>query len=298
VDAFSKYPEVIPVPNITTRQTVIVLRKLCSQHGLPETIVSDKGPQFTSQDFKDFCKANAINHILSPPYHPSSNGRAERFVDTFKRGLRKLRGEGDLDSILDTFLLTYRSTPNTLLPQQQCPAEMLFGRKPRTTLDLLRPTTKQPVDTDVVSRKFKVNNPVYVRYRPSDEWKEASVCRQIGNRLYDVTMVDGSSRRYHIDQMRSRSTNQTADHYTDFLDGFNLPVSRIQVTREETRSEEQIADPSPGANSSSQVPSAADGGIMAERPRETVEPRRSKRGHIPKRRFELDPGKKTYQYPQ
>jgi transposase InsO family protein len=71
VDAFSKYPEVVPVPNITTRQTVNVLRKLYSQHGVPETIVSDNGPQFTAQDFKEFCKANAITHILSPPYiHP------------------------------------------------------------------------------------------------------------------------------------------------------------------------------------------------------------------------------------
>jgi hypothetical protein len=51
VDTFTKYPEVI-----TTRQTVTVLRKLCSQHGVPETIVSDNGPQFTAQNFKEFCK--------------------------------------------------------------------------------------------------------------------------------------------------------------------------------------------------------------------------------------------------
>lgn len=309
VDAFSKYPEVIPVPNITTRQTVTVLRKLCSQHGVPETIVSDNGPQFTAQDFRDFCKVNAVNHILSPPYHPSSNGRAERFVDTFKRGLRKLRGEGDLDNILDTFLLAYRTTPNTSLPQQQCPAEMLFGRKPRTTLDLLLPT-KQPSVREAemerqhnhhhtaVSRKFKVEDPVYVRHRPSDEWKAASVCKQIGSRLYDVTMVDGSSRRFHINQMRSRSTNQAADYYTDFFDGFNLPVPRTQVTRKETESKEQTAATSPGTSSSSQVPSTANDDTMAKQPSGVVEPRKSQRGHIPKRRFELDPGKKIYQYPQ
>ena len=87
-------PEVIAVLNPTSRQTVARLRKLCAQNGVPETIVSDNGTQFTAHEFEEFCKANAFSHILSPPYHPQSNGRAERFVDTFKRGLLKLRGEG------------------------------------------------------------------------------------------------------------------------------------------------------------------------------------------------------------
>ena len=68
VDAYSKYPEVIPVSNMTSRQIVTVLRKLCAQHGAPKTIVSDNGTPFTSQEFKEFCKTNAINHILSPPH--------------------------------------------------------------------------------------------------------------------------------------------------------------------------------------------------------------------------------------
>jgi len=53
-------------------------------------------------------------------------------VDTFKRGLHKLQGEGSVDEILDTFMLTYRTTPNSTLPKQQNPAELFLGRKPRT----------------------------------------------------------------------------------------------------------------------------------------------------------------------
>jgi len=184
VDAFSKYPDVIPVSNMTSRQTVAVLRKLCAQQGAPETIVSDNGTQFTSHEFKEFCKTNAINHTLSPPYHPQSNWRAERFVDTFKRGLHKLRGEGSMDEILDTFLLTYRTTPNSTLPQQQSPAELFLGCKPRTSLDLLLPP-KQPTGRDTkmerqfnrkhgaVARGFKVKDPVYVRHHHSQDWKAA-----------------------------------------------------------------------------------------------------------------------------
>jgi transposase InsO family protein len=187
VDAYSKYPEVISAPNTTSRQTVTMLCKLCAQHGVPETIVSDDGTQFTSREFREFCKANAVSHILSPPYHPQPNGRGERFVDTFKCGLLKLRGEGDVDKILDTFLLSYRTTPNTTLPQQRCPAELFFRRKPRTTLDLLLPT-KQPTGCDTkmelqfnrrhgaVKRNFDTRDPVYVpNANPMTGWRDQSL---------------------------------------------------------------------------------------------------------------------------
>jgi hypothetical protein len=99
--------------------------------------------QFTRHEFRDFRYAISISHILSPPYHPQSNWGAERFVDTIKRGLLKLRG----DKILDILLLAYRTTPSSILPQPRCPAELFFGRKPRMTLDLL--PNKQPTGRDI-----------------------------------------------------------------------------------------------------------------------------------------------------
>jgi transposase InsO family protein len=52
VDAYSKYPDVISKPSTTSRQTVAILRMLCAQHGVPVTIVSDNGTQFTSHEFR------------------------------------------------------------------------------------------------------------------------------------------------------------------------------------------------------------------------------------------------------
>lgn len=60
--------------------------------GLPDTIVSHNGTQFTSNDFQNFCKYYAFEHITKPPYHSRSIGQAERFADTFKRVLKKLNG--------------------------------------------------------------------------------------------------------------------------------------------------------------------------------------------------------------
>jgi hypothetical protein len=73
VDIYSKYPNAISVSSTTSRQTVAIIRKLCAQHGVPETIVSDTGAQFTSHEFREFCKAKAIGHILSPPPPPPPN---------------------------------------------------------------------------------------------------------------------------------------------------------------------------------------------------------------------------------
>jgi len=68
---------------------------------------------------------------------------------------------------------------------------MFLGRKPRTTLDLLLPT-KQPSGHDeemerqfnrrhgAVTQKFEAGDPVHVRYRHSQDWKAASVNKQIG----------------------------------------------------------------------------------------------------------------------
>ena len=88
VDAHSKWPEVFEMSQSTTVKTISVLRHLFAAYGLREQIVSDNGPQFTSDEFKDFTTANGIKHIHCAPYHPASNGAAERFVRTFKEAMK------------------------------------------------------------------------------------------------------------------------------------------------------------------------------------------------------------------
>ena len=80
IDTHSKWPEVIEINSTTAQRTIVELRKLFAAYRLPEQLVSDNGPQFVSDDFTTFMKMNGIKHIRSSPYHPSSNGAAERFV--------------------------------------------------------------------------------------------------------------------------------------------------------------------------------------------------------------------------
>ena len=56
-------------------------------HGLPQKLVTDNGATFTSSEFHQFTEKNGIKHVTSAPYHPSTNGLAERAVQTFKRAI-------------------------------------------------------------------------------------------------------------------------------------------------------------------------------------------------------------------
>ena len=88
VDAHSKWPEVMEMTSTTALKTIMELRKLFAAYGLPEQLVSDNGPQFVSEEFAIFLKSNGIKHIRCSPYHPSSNGAAERFVQSFKQAMK------------------------------------------------------------------------------------------------------------------------------------------------------------------------------------------------------------------
>ncbi len=131
IDAHSKWMD--PV-NSATSVTIECLRTSSSNHGLPELLVSDNGTCFVSTEFKDFLSKNGIRHVTSAPYHASSNGLAERGLQTFKRMMKKCP-EGTLTAKVARVLLSYRVTPTT----GQSQAELLLGRMLRCTLDLIDP---------------------------------------------------------------------------------------------------------------------------------------------------------------
>ena len=83
VDYFSHFPEVIRLTTTTSSNIITSLKSLFARYGIPEEEISDNGPQYISQEMKDFADTYGFKHTSSP-YNPQGNGLAERTVKTVK----------------------------------------------------------------------------------------------------------------------------------------------------------------------------------------------------------------------
>ena len=128
VDAFSKKIWTHYLGKDTTAVTTCaaLFNWFCQETGSPTTLVSDNGPQFTSKLFAEKMKLWNIKHIFSPPYHPCSNGAAERGVQLVKDRLKKM----DVSSKpIDLYVsLAYICKVHGLTPHSstdRCPYELI-----------------------------------------------------------------------------------------------------------------------------------------------------------------------------
>lgn len=217
VDAHSKWPEVCVMESTTSTKTIQVLRGLFSRYGLPEVLVSDNGPQFTSEEFQTFLKSNGVTHTRSAPFHPATNGLAERLVQTFKRALRCSKGPTSIQQRLDTFLLAYRNTPHATT--KESPAMLFLHRRLRSRLDMLKPNVASVVEKAQIKlcqqrqvhakdRTFSVSDKVWVRdYRRGRKWTAGVVSAKTGPVSYTVDVGLSVHWRRHVDQMLARLTD-------------------------------------------------------------------------------------------
>ena len=192
----------------TTRaSTINALRFRFSAYGLPEQLVPDNGPKFTSYKFEEFLKVNGITNILSALYHPSSNGEAERMIRIFKEAMKLKKAElGNLNQKVAAFLLSYRSMSHSTT---KCtPAELFLGRQLRTRLTLSRPDLRKVIqkkNTVMPSAKkcfIAVGEPVLVRDCSSRNgpWITGVVVEKYGPLTYKVQVGEHLWKR-HIDQI-------------------------------------------------------------------------------------------------
>ena len=89
-----------------------------------------------SEEFKVFLKRNGVKHIRCSPYHPSSNGAVEHFVQMFKKAMRAQKPEC-FQQWLMAFLLTYRITPHSAT--NVAPCTLFMKQELQTRFDIMRP---------------------------------------------------------------------------------------------------------------------------------------------------------------
>lgn len=109
----------------TASKTIEVLRSLFSRFGIPHQLVCYNCPQFLSEEYKQFCEQNGIQHIFVVPYHLNSSGEAESFILTFKAAIRKTE-QKRTSSSSHTVSVTIQNSPSS---SDKTPAEFIFGRQ-------------------------------------------------------------------------------------------------------------------------------------------------------------------------
>ena len=255
VDAKSKWIEVLSMSSTTAVATIRALRFLFSVHGLPEEMVLDNGPQFVAQEMKEFLKFNGIRQCLSSPYHPASNGEAERAVRTFKEAMKiRKNEEGSTGEKLARFLLGYRTTPHTATGAT--PAEILMGRRLRTRLDILHPSLSAKMERKSKdlpkspSRNLEIGDPVMVKdYRQRrDPWVKGVIQMRLSPITYRVQVGDLFWKR-HVDQLRSLTGSTFPDGIGPPPDVMPQPPGVIP----NSISTETVSVPLPNESSTSQT---------------------------------------------
>lgn len=219
VDAKSKWLEVIPMKKITSYYTIRSLREILARFGLPTTIVSDNGSNFTSVEFQEFLKSNGIYHRRTAPAHPSTNGQAERYVQTLKDALRcAMNDPGDLHVKLQRFLLQNHKVPNASTGKS--PAEVMLKYNLRSRIDLIKPNDKvnDYSNKNVIirsGRELSVGDNVQIRFYQNKvcKWEFGKILRRDGH-LHYIVEVDGREQRRHIDQIRKTLVDGNTDGYS------------------------------------------------------------------------------------
>lgn len=188
IDAYSKWPFVRIVKNITAKTTINECKEIFTNFGYPKVMVMDNGRNFRSAEFLQFLESKGVTPKFSAPYHPSTNGLAERYVQTLKNTLRKMfadpKNKGlTLEDAVQDFLVQYRITPHCITCIASC--DRIFKGRMRTNLTLCLPDEqKKCTNTNSFKRcrSFAVGERVQCRdYASKVKWRFGKVFVVPGN---------------------------------------------------------------------------------------------------------------------
>ena len=236
-DAYSKHPCIHPTSSTSTRATLDLLEEDFAHFGFPHTLVTDNAPTFTSEEFQHWCKERWIAYLTGAPYHPATNGAAERVVQTFKQALRK--SSLPPKRALQEFLMQYRRTPTSCGFSR---SELLNSRQLRTRIDLLLPSpahiaqdkqskeasksqmTPYSGGVSKITRQYKAGDPVYALYHgprrdKHPRWVPAIVKKSLGTHCFNVKVVlHGPVWRRHWEQLQPRYVTDEDNESGDVVD--------------------------------------------------------------------------------
>ena len=241
VDYYSRFPVVRRLADMTADTVSSHFTAISSEYGIPCTIQTDFGSQFTTDAFKASCSDCGIELVFSSPYHHQTNGLAEKLVGVCKKLWIKALESKECPY---TAMWIYRTTPiDDSLPS---PYELLTGRKPNSLLPCSATNLKsshpryddhqqrnefrQHKQANFYNQKaskdqavFTDSQPVYVRNTLKKIWEPGEVLNRpqpqreprtyavkVNDKVYTRTREHLSSRENNDEKERTGSHNTEA----------------------------------------------------------------------------------------
>ena len=290
VDYYSNFIEIDSLTTMTSARIVTLLKKHCARYGIPRMIVSDGGPQFTSQEFNSFVEDWGITHVTSSPMHQRANGKAESAVKIMKALLVKTHKEGG-----DPYeaMLEQRNTPRQ--DTSLSPAEMMFNRRTRSFLPSMSSSPKDPLVKekrearkrsvkkahDRKSRKLSeidVGQSVFFQHTEGQNWKLGKVTDILGRNTYQVSGPNGGTYRRNRVHMRPTSVTPKARDLSPVVPPRVLDVTPLTLPEEAPQACNPPADPPVvnsqpcSVNENIAPTNSPERSLSANRPRREIKP--------------------------
>lgn len=251
VDYYSRYFELDRLHSTTAAAVIHKLKASFARHGIPETLISDNGPQYRCREFEGFANTWGFTHITSSPHYPQSNGLAEKSVHIAKSLMEKAKAD-QKDPYLS--LLEYRNTP---VDNFKSPVQLLMSRRTRSILpnthqqlqpkiirhrDVhIRRTHRQQQQKKYYDRSAKQMSPLHegqhIRFQEKGYWKPAVVIRSADTeRSYHIRASEGQeyrrNRRHLLDTTETLNTQTGEDTKHDTQHALHTDTHNAKTTEE------------------------------------------------------------------
>jgi transposase InsO family protein len=211
VDQYSDFFEIDELKHANTEYTIQLCKRNFSRYGIPTTVITDNGSNFTSEKFKRFTKEWNFQHITSSPNHQQGNGKAEAAVKIAKGLIKK-----SIETRSDVYkmLLHWRNTSNKM---NSSPAQRMFSRRLRSDIPMIPSKLKPEVIADVPqaiqeqrnnSKRYydrssqnllspRKDSNVHFQKNPqsSTTWTPGKIKKQINSRTFEVENEGTTYRR-------------------------------------------------------------------------------------------------------
>ena len=152
-DHFTKHIKVFPMKTMTAIEVAERCLDYCLTFGIPESVLTDQGTNFTSQVIESLWEPLDVHTLRTTAYHPQTDGITERFNRTIKTMLTQFvnnQKQDNWDTKLEKLSFAYNTAVHAVT--KFSPFELMFGRIPKLPIDLVYDQT----DANELKAKIEV----------------------------------------------------------------------------------------------------------------------------------------------